>query len=151
MRALDGGYGLLVVDTLGKLARLENENDNSEWMRAMEPLQNAAHRGLALAVVRHEKKGGGEVGESGRGGSQVDADIAAALCDGTLAGASLDVFQTEPLPAESPLWSAPNLVITPHVAAVSSPRALSVQIAEQITAFEQGKPLANLVDLDRGY
>ncbi len=107
--------------------------------------------GLISRLKSENPIGGPVLINAGRGGSQVDADIAAALCDGTLAGASLDVFQTEPLPAESPLWSAPNLVITPHVAAVSSPRALSVQIAEQITAFEQGKPLANLVDLGRGY
>jgi len=95
--------------------------------------------------------GGPVLINAGRGGSQVDGDIAAALSSGALAGASLDVFETEPLPADSPLWSAPNLVMTPHVAAVSSPRALSVQIAEQIRAFEQGAPLINLVDRDRGY
>jgi hypothetical protein len=74
-RAIDSGIGLLVIDTLGKLARLENENDNSEWARAMEPLQNAAHRGLAILVLRHERKGGGEVGESGRGGSAASGDV----------------------------------------------------------------------------
>lgn len=95
--------------------------------------------------------GGPVLINAGRGGSQVDADIAAALADGRLAGASLDVFPTEPLPADSPLWDAPNLVITPHAAAVSNPRALSVQIAEQIRALDAGRPLENVVDRDRGY
>ncbi|HSM42689.1 MAG TPA: glyoxylate/hydroxypyruvate reductase A [Afifellaceae bacterium] len=95
--------------------------------------------------------GGPVLINAGRGGSQVDADIAAALADGRLAGASLDVFPTEPLPADSPLWDAPNLVITPHAAAVSSPRALCVQIAEQIRALDAGRPLANVVDRERGY
>jgi glyoxylate/hydroxypyruvate reductase A len=88
---------------------------------------------------------------AGRGGSQVEADIATALQDGTLAGASLDVFQTEPLPADSPLWDLENVVITPHVAAVSDPDALAVQIAAQIEAFERGEPLRNCVDPERGY
>jgi glyoxylate/hydroxypyruvate reductase len=88
---------------------------------------------------------------AGRGGSQVEADIVAALEDGTLKGASLDVFETEPLPPDSPLWSRPEVVITPHNAAVSDPEALTRQIAGQIAAYERGEPLKNLVDTARGY
>lgn len=95
--------------------------------------------------------GGPVLINAGRGGSQVDADVAEALRDGRLTGASLDVFPTEPLPADSPLWEAPNLVITPHAAAVSNPKALSAQIAEQIRALDAGRPLANVVDRARGY
>jgi glyoxylate/hydroxypyruvate reductase A len=95
--------------------------------------------------------GGPVVINAGRGGSQVEAEIAAALNDGTLAGASLDVFEREPLPADSPLWGCENLVITPHVAAVSNPEALAAQIAGQIEAFERGEPLRNRVDPRRGY
>jgi glyoxylate/hydroxypyruvate reductase A len=88
---------------------------------------------------------------AGRGGTHVEAEIVAALKDGTLAGASLDVFQAEPLPADSLLWHTENLTITPHVAAVSDPEALAEQIAEQIKAFERGEPLRNRVDRRRGY
>lgn len=88
---------------------------------------------------------------AGRGGSHVEADILTALQDGTLAAASLDVFASEPLPADSPLWACANLVITPHVAADSDPDALAGQIAAQIEAFERGEPLRNLVDRQRGY
>ena len=109
------------------------------------------NRSLLLRLKRDGRLGGPVLINAGRGGSQVDADIAAALADGTLAGASLDVFQDEPLPPDSPLWGLENLVITPHVAAVSSPRALARNIIEQITAFESGKPLQNLVDPARGY
>ena len=74
--ALDHGYGMLIVDTLGKLAGVQDENSASEWVRAMTPLQDAAHRGLAV-VARHDRKSGGDVGETGRGSSQVsgDADV----------------------------------------------------------------------------
>lgn len=88
---------------------------------------------------------------AGRGASHVEADIVTALQDGVLAGASLDVFADEPLAPESPLWTFDNLVITPHVAGVSSPAALVVQIAVQIEALERGAPLKNLVDRERGY
>jgi glyoxylate/hydroxypyruvate reductase A len=95
--------------------------------------------------------GGPVLINAGRGGSQVESDIAEALRDGTLAGASLDVFETEPLPTDSPLWAFENLTITPHLAAVSDPNALADQIADQIEAFERGEPLKNRVDRRRGY
>ncbi len=88
---------------------------------------------------------------AGRGGSQVDGDIAAALHDGRLGGASLDVFQIEPLPADSPLWDAPNCIVTPHAAAESDPTALARYVQRQIERFESGQALENVVDRDRGY
>lgn len=69
------GYGLLVVDTLGKLAQVREENDAGEGGRVMAPLQDAAHAGMAVIVCRHERKGGGEVGESGRGSSAISGDV----------------------------------------------------------------------------
>jgi glyoxylate/hydroxypyruvate reductase A len=61
------------------------------------------------------------------------------------------VFQTEPLPASSPLWTAPNLFISPHNAAISSPLAIARYIGNTIRAFERGEPLLNVVDRKRGY
>jgi glyoxylate/hydroxypyruvate reductase A len=95
--------------------------------------------------------GGPVIINAGRGGLQVASDLDAALRDGRLRGASLDVFEPEPLPADSPLWDAPNCVITPHVAAESDPMALSANVVKQIEAFERGEPLVNLVDRTRGY
>ncbi len=106
---------------------------------------------LLRKLRRDGPLGGPILINAGRGGSQVEADIVAALRDGTLAGASLDVFETEPLPADSPLWDFDNVVITPHVAAVSDPQALAGQIAGQIEAFERGEQLKNRVDPRRGY
>jgi glyoxylate/hydroxypyruvate reductase A len=109
------------------------------------------NRSLLSRLKRDGPLGGPVLINAGRGGSQVDADIAAALADGTLAGASLDVFEDEPLAPDSPLWGLENLVITPHVAAVSSPKALARNIIDQIKAHESGQPLQNLVDPARGY
>jgi glyoxylate/hydroxypyruvate reductase A len=88
---------------------------------------------------------------AGRGGVQVDADILAALEAGELYAASLDVFQTEPLPASSPLWSHPRVVVTPHIAAESSPAAIARYALAQMRASQRGEALANLVDRSRGY
>jgi glyoxylate/hydroxypyruvate reductase A len=88
---------------------------------------------------------------AGRGGLQVDADVLAALEAGELYAASLDVFETEPLPPESPLWRHPRVVITPHNAAESAPAAISRYALSQMRAHQNGAALENLVDRGRGY
>ncbi|MCG6858745.1 MAG: glyoxylate/hydroxypyruvate reductase A [Salaquimonas sp.] len=100
--------------------------------------------------------GGPVLINAGRGGLQVEADILEALDKkpgekGALMAASLDVFETEPLPASSPLWDHPRITVTPHVAATSDPRHLVPQIVRQMADFEAGKPLENLVDRKAGY
>jgi glyoxylate/hydroxypyruvate reductase len=105
-----------------------------------------------LKRLRREGPLGGPVFiNAGRGGTHLEADIVTALRDGTLAGASLDVFETEPLPQTSPLWDFDSVTITPHVAAVSDPVALARQISQQILAFERGETISNCVDPERGY
>jgi len=108
-------------------------------------------RRLLAKLRRDGPLGGAVLINAGRGGQQVEADILAALGDGTLAGASLDVFETEPLPEASPLWSHPKVVVTPHVAAVSDANALARLILRQIERVEAGLPPAHLVDRARGY
>lgn len=88
---------------------------------------------------------------AGRGKSQNEADLLAALTDGTLLAASVDVFATEPLPEASPFWGLGNLVITPHAAAPSEPLALFRLMQEQIGRFERGEPLQYTVDRKTGY
>ena len=88
---------------------------------------------------------------AGRGGLQSEADILAALEDGTLGGASLDVFEPEPLRAESPLWLHPTVIITPHVSADSTPDGLVFGVLKDIAAFEAGEKLPNEVDRTTGY
>lgn len=88
---------------------------------------------------------------AGRGGSQVETDIVTCLEDGTLGGVSLDVFEAEPLPADSPLWGFENAILTPHVAAVSDMGAFGRYVARQIDRHVSGQPLENVVDRSLGY
>lgn len=88
---------------------------------------------------------------AGRGGSQVEADILECIDSSMLAGASLDVFEREPLPQESRFWDLPNVYVTPHVAASSDVRALFVHVEHQIARFESGLPLEHVVDKVAGY
>ena len=95
--------------------------------------------------------GGAWLINAGRGKLQVEADILAALDDGTLAGATLDVFATEPLPPDSPFWTHPKVTMTPHVAAASVPDALVENVLRQIVRFERGEAMENVVDRAAGY
>ena len=88
---------------------------------------------------------------AGRGKSQVTADVVEAIREGVLRGASLDVFEEEPLPAGSPAWGVPEIVLTPHAAAASDERALFRAVERQIARFEAGDSLHNLVDRGIGY
>jgi phosphoglycerate dehydrogenase-like enzyme len=84
----------------------------------------------------------------GRGAIVSLADLSAALEAGEIAGAALDVFETEPLPSENPLWRMPNVLITPHVAACS-PRIAERHLAtlvENVQRFAEGRELKNVVD-----
>ncbi|MBI4274939.1 MAG: glyoxylate/hydroxypyruvate reductase A [Rhizobiales bacterium] len=110
---------------------------------------------LNLRLFRRLKRDGAAGGafliNAARGQLQVDADIAAALEEGVLAGATLDVFPTEPLTPESPLWSHPAVTITPHNAGDISPRALIRDVIAQIERLESGLTLHHLVDRGAGY
>ena len=100
---------------------------------------------------RDQLPGGPVVINAARGAHQVEADLVAALTNGSLGAASLDVFETEPLGTDNPLWSLPNCRITPHVAAVSDPAAGAIYFARVIRDHDAGAPLPNLVDRARGY
>lgn len=115
-----------------------------------------ATRGIIDAPLLSQLKPDGPLGgpiliNAGRGGLQVEADVLAALDSGALKGASLDVFEREPLPRDSRLWSHPAVYVSPHNAAISSPQAIAALIARQIEACERGEPLAHLVERGRGY
>ena len=81
----------------------------------------------------------------------MDEDLLALLDEGRLAGAALDVFRTEPLPAAHPFWSHPRITVTPHTSARTLREDSVAQIAGKIRALERGAPIAGVVDPVRGY
>ncbi len=89
----------------------------------------------------------------GRGGLVVEDDLVDALAAGHLAGAALDVFDTEPLPATSPLWEMPNVLISPHMSGdtVGWTEDLVRLFTTNLHAYLEGRPLCNVVDKQRGY
>jgi glyoxylate/hydroxypyruvate reductase len=109
------------------------------------------NRELFTKLNRSSPLGAPVVINAGRGGLQNEADIIACLDDGTLGAASLDVFAEEPLPPQSPFWTHPKVVLTPHNAADTDPDAISRYVASQIERFEAGGELENVVDRGRGY
>lgn len=108
-------------------------------------------RNVIDALAKDGPLGGPVILNAGRGRSLVESDLVDALAEGRVKGASLDVFASEPLPSDSPIWHAPNLFMTPHVAAESDPVALSRYVIGEIAAYEAGQPLRHLVDRDKGY
>lgn len=89
----------------------------------------------------------------GRGPLVVEADLVAALSKRWIAGAALDVFEHEPLPADSPLWTAPGLIVSPHMSGdtVGWRDELGAQFMELYEDWAAGRPLRNVVDKERGY
>jgi glyoxylate/hydroxypyruvate reductase len=87
----------------------------------------------------------------GRGAHLVEADLLAALDNGQLSTAELDVFHEEPLPVTHPFWTHPRIVLTPHVAAATNAATAVLTIVENMKRLAAGKPLLNVVDPARQY
>jgi glyoxylate/hydroxypyruvate reductase len=113
--------------------------------------RHVLNRDLFTKLNRDSPLGAPVLINAGRGGLQNEADILQCLDDGTLGGASLDVYATEPLPSDSRFWSHPKVVLTPHNAADTDPDEISKYVAQQIERFEAGGALENVVDRKRGY
>ena len=86
-----------------------------------------------------------------RGAHLVDADLLALLDQGHIAGATLDVFRSEPLPAEHPFWQQPKITLTPHTSARTIRDQSIAQIVSKIRALERGEAIAGVVEIGRGY
>jgi glyoxylate/hydroxypyruvate reductase A len=143
------------IETFHGDAGLDAFLRRTEILVCLLPATPATQGMLKLELIRKLKRDGAAGGayliNAARGALQVDGDILAALEEGSLAGATLDVFASEPLPAASPLWRHPKVTITPHNAAASDPRALVANVLRQIERFEAGLPLEHVVDRARGY
>jgi glyoxylate/hydroxypyruvate reductase A len=143
------------VETFHGAAGLDAFLGRTEILVCLLPHTPATEGLLNLALLRKLKRdgalGGAYLINAGRGKLQVDADILAALDEGALAGATLDVFPIEPLPRESPLWNHPGVTITPHNSAASVPEEVVAYIVSQIRRHEAGQPFENVIDRTRGY
>jgi glyoxylate/hydroxypyruvate reductase A len=94
---------------------------------------------------------GGYVVNVARGAHLVEQDLVDLIDSGHLAGAALDVFRTEPLPADHPFWRHPKITVTPHTSARTLREETIAQIAGKIQALARGEPIAGVVDRERGY
>jgi len=143
------------IETFHGPQGLEAFLHQSEILVCLLPATPATRGIINFDHLRKLKKHGALQGayliNAGRGSLQVDADILAALEEGALAGAILDVFPTEPLPVESPLWGHPKVTITPHNAAQAVPQTLAMSVLQQIDRIELGHPPENTIDRTTGY
>ena len=124
----------------------------ADYLVVTAPLTPATERRLDARALALLPRGARLVCVS-RGGIVDETALVAALERGDLAGAALDVFEREPLPEESPLWRAPRLLVTPHVAGLGEryvERCAALLVAN-VERLERGEPLAGLVDRTLGY
>lgn len=114
------------------------------------PLTPATNRLFDAATFASMRQGAYFINIA-RGEHVVEADLIATLRAGHLAGAALDVQCREPLPADDPLWGAPNVTITPHIAAQPAPATIAAQFVAGLRRWQGGEPPLHVVDRARGY
>ncbi len=110
-----------------------------------------ATRGFFNAARFAQMKRGTSLVNLARGAHVVEADLLAALDNGHLSHAVLDVFNTEPLPTDHAFWVHPQVTVLPHIAALTDARSAAQVVAGNAQALRQGTPLQHLVDRVRGY
>jgi phosphoglycerate dehydrogenase-like enzyme len=140
------------VEKIVAAAQLKEALPSADYVLICAP-ETAETKHLIGAAEIARMKRGARLINVGRGSLLDEAALVQALESGALGGAALDVAQTEPLPAENPLWKAPNLFITPHTSGVSD-RLWDRQAAILIELLErwfEGRDLFNRVDFARGY
>ncbi|GLQ36253.1 glyoxylate/hydroxypyruvate reductase A [Amylibacter marinus] len=113
--------------------------------------RTAATENIIDAARLAQMPRGAAIINPGRGQLINDADLLAALNSGHISGATLDVFRTEPLPAQHPYWAHPNVLVTSHIASVTRPEHAAEVILDNIARSLEGREILNLVDRDAGY
>ena len=108
-------------------------------------------RGLLNASLFEKLPKGSFLINVARGKVQIEKDILTALDSGQLSGAFLDVFEEEPLPTGSRLWSHPKVQITPHIASITKPKAGVQQILDNWSRLQKGEALLHQVNVQKGY
>jgi glyoxylate/hydroxypyruvate reductase A len=111
----------------------------------------AATRGILNRNLFARLPRGAALVNCARGGHLVDDDLLAALDEGRISSAALDVFNEEPLPPDHPFWSHPRIVVTPHVAAFSVPATAVASVVANLRGIESGEAPRFVVDFKRGY
>jgi glyoxylate/hydroxypyruvate reductase A len=136
LQSLDGAFGAFLdgLQVLVSVLPLTDDNMGVLDARSLARLAPGAH----LVNV-------------GRGGHLVDADVLRLLDSGQLGAATLDVFATEPLPADHGYWRHPRVLVTPHVSAVTELEPAVAQIADKLAAWLRGAAMSGIVDRARGY
>ena len=124
----------------------------ADWVVCAAPLTDST-RGMFDRTAFDRMKPGGRFVNIGRGPQVVLDDLVDALRSGTIAGAALDVFETEPLDSDSPLWDVPGLLISPHMSGdtLGWRDDLAEQFLDNFDRWEAGEPLTNVVDKRLGY
>lgn len=140
------------VDEVHGMAALRDLLARADYILVCVPLLPST-RGLLDRTAFAAMRPGGVLVDVSRGGVVEETALMEALSSGRLRGAALDVFQTEPLPADHPLWGFGNVVISPHCSSVHDgweAEALRL-FARNLTRYRRGEPLTNIVDPRRGY
>ncbi|HKD20907.1 MAG TPA: glyoxylate/hydroxypyruvate reductase A, partial [Rhizomicrobium sp.] len=132
------------IESFAGEAELPRFLARSDILICLLPLTPATHHILNAKTFAQLPQGAFVI-NAARGGHLVEADLVAALNSGHLAGAALDVFETEPLPQSSPIWSHPKITMTPHVAAMTDPKVAARSVADSIARHMRGETLDNLV------
>jgi phosphoglycerate dehydrogenase-like enzyme len=124
----------------------------ADWVIAAAPLTEQTH-GMFDARRFGVMQPSARFVNIGRGQLVVEDALAEALAKHWIAGAALDVFESEPLPPDSPLWQVPGLIVSPHMSGdiVGWREELGAQFVELYELWAAGKPLENVVDKQRGY
>jgi phosphoglycerate dehydrogenase-like enzyme len=140
------------VDRVEPVARLHELLAEADFLVVSVPL-TAETRGLLDASAFARLKPGAVLVDVSRGGVVGQAALIEALESGRLKGAALDVFETEPLPADNPLWGRENVIITPHCSSVDAGWELrSIEMfCDNLDRWRRGETLSNIVDPRRGY
>jgi phosphoglycerate dehydrogenase-like enzyme len=140
------------VDEVAAASELRCLLPRADFIAVSTPLTPAT-RGLIGAAELALAKRGAILADVSRGGVVDQTALVEALTNGPLRAAILDVFETEPLPAENPLWGLENVIISPHCSAVHEgwDDASFAIFLGNLGRFLRGEPLANVVDPALGY
>ncbi len=140
------------MDDVWPLSRLDDLLEQSDVVVVAAPLTSQSRHLLDAGKLAKMKPDAYLIVVS-RGGIVVEDALADALREGRMAGAALDVTETEPLAPDHPLWDTPHLILTPHMAGASARKERRVVeiFCENLVRFQNGEPLQNEVDKSRGY